>query len=54
MFLVQFCSHHTAHVVRDTAKIFTSVGLSYKDLILFSKMFYVFDVVYVSSKSVSR
>ena len=35
-------------------KKFTSVGLSYKDVILFSKIFYVFDVVYVKSNGFSR
>ena len=34
------------HIMRT--KI-TSVGLSYKDVILFSKIFYMFDVVYVKS-----
>ena len=43
----------TAYIVRDNAKQFTSVGLSYKDIILFSKIFYVFDVVYVKSNSIS-
>ena len=42
-----FCSRRTAYIVRDNAKKFTSVGLSYKDVILFSKIFYKFDVVYV-------
>ena len=48
-FLTQrsFCSRRTAYIVRDNAKKFTSVGLSYKDVIIFSKIFYVFDVVYV-------
>ena len=27
-----FCSCHTAYIVRDNAKKFTSVGLSYKDV----------------------
>ena len=34
-------------------KKFTSVGLSYMGLILFSRIFYVFDVVYVKSSSIS-
>ena len=34
-------------------KKFTSVGFSYKDVILFSKIFYVFDVVYVKSNRIS-
>ena len=34
-------------------KKFTSIGLSYKDVILFSKIFYVFDVVYVKSNRIS-
>ena len=33
---------------------FTSVGLSYKDVILFSEIFYVFDVVSVNSNRISR
>ena len=37
----------TAYIVRDNAKKFTSVGLSYKGVLLFSKIFYMFDVVYV-------
>ena len=53
-FLILFCSRRTAYIVRDNAKIFTSVGLPYKDVILFSKIFYVFDVVYVKSNNISR
>ena len=34
-------------------KKFTLVGLSYKEVILFSKIFYVFDVVYVKSNRIS-
>ena len=49
MFLVLFCSRCTAYIVRDTAKKFTSVGLSFKDEILLKN--YVFDVVYVKSDS---
>ena len=54
MFLVLFCSR-TAYIVTDNAKKLTSVGLFYKDvgLILFSKIFYVFDVVYVKSMSIT-
>ena len=50
-----FCFVHVVLliIVRDNAKNFTSVGLSYKDVILFSKIFYVFDVVYVKSNSIS-
>ena len=33
-------------------KKFTSVCLSYNDVILFSKLFYLFDVVYVKSNSI--
>ena len=44
VFLVLFCSRRTAYIVRDNAKKFISVGLSYKDVILFKKK-YVFDVV---------
>ena len=46
-------SRRTAYIVRDIAKKFTSVGLSYKDVILFSNIFYAFDVVYVKSNSIS-
>ena len=53
VFLVLFCSRLTAYIVRDNAKKITSVGLSYKEVILFSKLFYVFDVVYVKSESIS-
>ena len=37
VFLVLFCSRRTAYIVRDNAKKFTSVGISYMGLILFSK-----------------
>ena len=47
MFLVLFSACRTAYNVRDNAKQFTSVGVSYKDVILFSKIFYVFNVVHV-------
>ena len=36
-----------AYIIRDNAKKITSVGISYMGLILFSKIFHVFDVVYV-------
>ena len=39
VFLVLFYSRRTACIVGDTAKKITSVGLSYKDVILFSKYF---------------
>ena len=41
------------HVVMLMRKQNTSVGLPYKGVILFSKIFYVFDVVYVKSNSIS-
>ena len=44
---------YTSYIVRDNAKKFTSVGLSYKDVILFSKLFYVLDVVYVKSNKIT-
>ena len=47
VFHVLFCSRRTAYIVRDNAKKFTLLGLSYKDVILFSKIFYMFSVVYV-------
>ena len=53
MFLAQFCSRHTDYIVRDNGKKFISVGLSNKDVTLFSKIFYMFDVVYVKSNSIS-
>ena len=48
------CSVHIIllTIVRDNEKKFISVGLSYKDVMLFSKIFYVFDVVYVKSNSI--
>ena len=45
VFLVLFCSRCTAYIVRDNAKKITSVGLSCREVILFSKIFYVFNVV---------
>ena len=36
-FLFLICSRHTAYLVRDNAKTFTSVGLSCKDIIFFQK-----------------
>ena len=53
MFLVLFCSRRTAYIVTNNAKKFTSVGLSYNGVILYSKIFYVFGVVYVKSDSIS-
>ena len=49
--------HHgrrTAYIIRDNTKAFTSVGLPFKDIILFSKTIYVFDVIYVKSDSIRR
>ena len=49
-----FCFVHVLLLILlESAKKFTSVGLSYKGVILFSKIFYVFVVVYVKSNSVS-
>ena len=54
MFLVLFCSRRIAYIVRDNEKKkFISVGLSNKDVTLFSKLFYMFYVVYVKSNSMS-
>ena len=53
VFLVLLSSRRTAYIVRDNAKIFTSVGLSYKDVMLFSKISYMIYVVYVKSNSIS-
>ena len=50
---ILFTPYRTAYIVRDNAKEFTSEGLSYKDLILFSKTFYLFDAVYVKSNRIS-
>ena len=44
---VLFTSNSLQYIVRDNAKKFKSVGLSYKDVILFSKIYYVIDAVYV-------
>ena len=51
-----FCFAHvvSVYIGRDNAKKFTSIGLFYKCVILFSKKFFVFDVVYVKSNSISR
>ena len=38
------CSRRTAYMVRDNATIFTSVSLSYKEVISFQLIFYVFEV----------
>ena len=47
-----FCfSHVEAYIVTGNEKKITSIGLSYKDVMLFKKNIYVFDVVYVKSKS---
>ena len=35
--LVLFCARGTAYIVRDNAKTLTSIDLSYKDVIIFSK-----------------
>ena len=40
-YLALFCSPRTAYIVRDNAKKIRSVGLPYKDVILFSKENYV-------------
>ena len=53
VFLVLFCSRRTAYIVRDNEKKCISVGLSNKNVTLFSKIFYMFDVVYVKSNSIS-
>ena len=53
MFLVLFRSGRTAYIVRDNAKKIISVGLFNKAETLFSKIFYMFDIVYVKSNSIS-
>ena len=47
---VLYCSRRTAYIVRDNAKKLTSGGLSYKGVILFSKIYHMFDVVYFKIK----
>ena len=51
-----FCFVHVVLLIlfEIMRKKFASVGLSYKDVVLFSKIFHVFDVVYVKSNSISR
>ena len=51
---VLFTSYSFTYIVSDIAKKFTSVGISYMGIILFSKIFNVFVVVYVKSNSISR
>ena len=52
MFLFLFCSRHAPYIIRDNAKTFTLLGLSYKDVTLLLYIFYVFDVVYVKSNNI--
>ena len=40
-----FCSRRIANIVRDNAKTFTSVDLTFKEVMLFLKKCYVFDIV---------
>ena len=47
-----FCFVYVVLLISLERKI-TSVGLSFKGVILFSKIFYVFDAVYVKSNSIS-
>ena len=50
-----FCSRHTAYIVRDNAKTFTSVGLSFKDVILKGCFFFSFvHVVLIISLDIIR
>ena len=53
MSVVLFCSRRTAYIARHNVKKITSVGSSYKSVILFSIIFYMFDVVYVKSNRIS-
>ena len=50
-----FCFVHVVLLIslEIMRKEFTSVGLSYKGVILFSKILYMFDVVYVKSNRIS-
>ena len=45
---IPFCSRRNVYIVRDNAKKITTVGLFFKDVILFLKN-YLFDIVYVKS-----
>ena len=51
---VLFCSCRTAYIVRDNAKKIYMSTFILQGRNLFSKIFYVFDVVYVKSNSISR
>ena len=53
VFLFLSSSCRNAYTVGDNAKTFTSVGLSCKNVILFSEKPYVFDVVCVKSNSIT-
>ena len=50
-----FCFVHVVLLISSEimGKKFTSVGLSYKGVILFSEISYNFDAVYVKSNSIS-
>ena len=50
-----FCFVHVVLLItlEIMRKKITSIGLSYNGVILFSKIFYMFDVVYVKSNSIS-
>ena len=50
---VSYCFVHALVILLEIIKKMTSVGLSYKCVILFSKIFYVFNVIYVKSNSIS-
>ena len=54
VFLFLFCSRRIAYIVRDNANTFTSVGLSFKGVILeYFQDNYVFDVVNVKSNRIT-
>ena len=53
MFLFPLCSRCTAYyIVIDNVKTFTSVGVSFKDVILLEKL-YMFDIVNVKSNNIT-
>ena len=53
MFRFPFCSRRTVYIVGDNAKKIYISSFMLKEVILFSKIFYMFDVVYIKSNSIS-
>ena len=52
-FLRKRCFFFSFVPVRDIAKTFTSLDLSFNGVILYSKKLYAFDLVYVKSNSIT-